>query len=206
MGTRELVFDIFAIDRASKVFTKVGASADGLGTKTMKAMKDIGAATALAAVAIGVASVKIAGDFQESTTQLVTGAGESEKSLGKVRDGLLSMAPAVGMGPVALSKAMFLVESAGYHGAQGLNVMKAAAEGAKVGGAEATVVADGLTTALNDYQIPASKAAEVTSKLVTSVALGKTRMADLSAALATVLPVASTAGSASIRSSVPCRP
>jgi TP901 family phage tail tape measure protein len=94
------------------------------------------------------------------------------------------------MGPEALAKAMFLVESAGYHGASGLNVMKAAAEGAKIGGADATVVADGLTTALKDYNIPASQAAATTSKLVATVAAGKTNMGDLSGALAHVLPFA----------------
>jgi TP901 family phage tail tape measure protein len=54
-------------------------------------------------------------------------------------------------------------------------------------------VADGLTTALNDYHLPASAAAEVTSKLVATVASGKTHMADLAGSLAQVLPAASAA-------------
>jgi len=94
------------------------------------------------------------------------------------------------MGPEALAKAMFLVESAGYHGAQGLIVMKAAAEGAKIGGAEATVVADGLTTAMKDYNIPTSQAAAVTSKLIATVSAGKTNMGDLSEAMSSILPTA----------------
>jgi TP901 family phage tail tape measure protein len=145
---------------------------------------------ALAGVAAAAVSVKMAAQYQQATTLLVTGAGESEKSIGLVRKGLLDMAPAVGIGPVALAKAMFLVESAGFHGAAGLLVMKSAAEGAKIGGAEATVVADGLTTALKDYNLPASQAAHVTSQLVATVAAGKTNMGDLSASLAHVLPFA----------------
>jgi hypothetical protein len=53
-------------------------------------------------------SAKMAADYQAATTLLVTGAGESEKSIGMVRKGLLDMAPAVGFGPVALAKAMCL--------------------------------------------------------------------------------------------------
>ncbi|HEY5474661.1 MAG TPA: phage tail tape measure protein, partial [Candidatus Limnocylindrales bacterium] len=147
-------------------------------------------AIAAAVIGIGVATTKMAADYQSATTLLVTGAGESESAIGQVRQGLLDMAPAVGMGPTALAKAMFLVESAGFHGAAGLTVMAAAAQGAKVGGADATVVADGLTTAMTDYHYSADQANTVTSKLVQTVALGKTNMGDLSGALSNVLPFA----------------
>jgi len=198
------VWDLIAHDQASATFRRVGASAGAAGVETEAmggkfakagAVVATGAAVAaVAAVAVGVAATKMAADFQSATTLLVTGAGESEKSIGLVRDGLLAMAPAVGMGPEALATAMFQVESAGFHGAAGLTVMKAAAEGAKIGGADATVVANGLTTALTDYHLPANRAAEVTSKLVATVAAGKTTMGDLSASLSTILPFASSFG------------
>ena len=147
-----------------------------------------------AALAVGVSSVKMAGDYQESLTQLVTGAGESERNINKVGQGMLDMAGQVGISAGDLSKGMYLIESAGQHGSNGLLVLKAAAEGARVGGADLTSVADGLTTALTDYSIPAKRAATVTSELVATVAAGKTHMADLSSSLAMVLPAASAAG------------
>jgi len=70
MSTRELVFDIFAIDRASKVFTKVGAEAEGLGTKTMKAMSIVGAATAAAIGVVAVMAVKNGIAMQESDAKI----------------------------------------------------------------------------------------------------------------------------------------
>jgi len=166
-----------------------GKASGGAFAKGMKAS----AATAAIFVGIGIASLKMGADFQLATTQLVTGAGESEKNIEMIRQGLLAMAPAVGMGPEALAKAMFLVESAGFHGAAGLLVMKAAAEGAKIGGADATVVANGLTTALTDYHLPASRAATVTSQLTATVAAGKTNMEGLTGSLSAVLPVAAAA-------------
>jgi TP901 family phage tail tape measure protein len=96
--------------------------------------------------------------------------------------------------PEELSKGMYLIESAGYHGAQGLSVLKAAAEGAKVGGADMATVANGLTTALTDYNIPASRANAVTSALVQTVADGKMKMQDLSSSLGMVMPKAAAVG------------
>jgi TP901 family phage tail tape measure protein len=153
------------------------------------AVLGVGGVAALA-VGVGIAATKMGAAFQTATTLLVTGAGESEKSIKGVRDGLIKMAPAVGMGPTALAKAMFLVESAGFHGARGLVVMKAAAEGAKIGGVDATVVADGLTTAMVDYGFATGQASTVTSKLIATVAAGKTNMGDLSSSLSNVLPFA----------------
>ena len=144
--------------------------------------------------AIGVASTKMAMDFQDSTTQLVTGAGESESAIASVRKGILAMAGSVGTAPQDLAKGMYMIESAGYHGAQGLDVLKAAAMGAKVGGADMTTVANALTTAMTDYNIPASRANATTSALVATVAAGKMHMEDLGNALGMVMPKASALG------------
>ena len=170
----------------------------GGATSKLNSVANVGKAalgtTAAAVVGLGVTSIKMAGDFQESMTQLVTGAGESEDNIKTVSQGILDMSGKVGISAMNLSKGMYLIESAGYHGANGLQVLKAASEGARVGGADMQTVADGLTTALTDYKIPADQAAEVTSKLVATVAAGKTHMSDLSTSLATVLPAASAAG------------
>lgn len=181
--------DIVARDKASKTLKGFSDNASSMA----KSAGRIGAAISAVVAGAAVGALKLASDFQESSTQLVTGAGESEKNLAKVKQGMLDMAPAVGAGPGALAKAMFLVESAGFHGANGLTVLKAAEEGAKIGAADATVVANGLTTALTDYALPASKAAEVTSKLIATVAAGKSNMGDLSGALSAVLPSAAAA-------------
>jgi len=171
------------------------SSASGAALSKMSgAVKLAVAGAAVGVAAIGFEAIKSATAYDTLTTQLVTGAGESADKIKMVSDGLLKMAPAVGIGPDALAKSMFTVESAGFHAADGLTVMKAAAEGAKIGGADATVVANGLTTAMVDYAIPASQAAATTSKLVETVASGKTTMQDLSGSLSNVLPSAKAAG------------
>jgi hypothetical protein len=104
------------------------------------------------------------------------------------------MAGEVGQSTGKLADGMYLIESAGYHGADGLAVLKAAAEGAKVGNADLKTVSDGLTTAMTDYQTPTKDAAKVTSQLIAAVGAGKTTVGDLSNALSTVLPGAAKAG------------
>lgn len=167
---------------------KVG-DAFGLPLAGMSKMKLGVAGVAVAVVGAGVATVKVAGDFQESTTQLVTGAGESEKALGMVRNGLLNMAGQVGVSAADLSKGLYLIESAGFHGAAGLNILKVAAEGAKVGNADMETVANSVTSALKAYHKPASDAASVTNTLIATVAHGKTHMQDLASSLGNVLPI-----------------
>src|SRR6266702_2409551 len=148
------------------------------------------AAIGVGAIAAGVAAVKMAGDYQSATTTLVTGAGESVKNLGLVRQGLLDISVATGTSTDALVKSMFLVESAGYHGAQGLQVETIAAEGAKVAHADLTQTADILTTSLHDFNLTAGQSTPVMNSLIVTVQNGKMTMDNLNESMKTVLPVA----------------
>jgi hypothetical protein len=150
-------------------------------------------AVALAVGYIGEKAIKSAGDFQASTTRLVTSAGEITSNVGMVRQGMLQMAGDVGYSTDALSTAMYKVESGGEHGAAGLQVLRAAAEGAKTENADLTKVADAVTSVLVDYHLKAEDAATVTSKLVAATSAGKTTFEELAAAMPAILPVASAA-------------
>lgn len=197
----EAFIDIKARNLMSEVLTPalaqigaLGAAEEGVAAKSGL----MGSAGKLALVGIGAAAVggavevtKMAGDFQASTERLVTSAGEAQSNIGLVRDGILGMAGAVGYSAEELSTAMYKVESGGQHGAAGLEVLKAAAEGAKTENAELTTVADALTSAMQDYHAPASEAADITSKLVAATASGKMTFQELAASLSAILPVAS---------------
>lgn len=144
--------------------------------------------------AVSAASVHLATSWQTSMTQLVTGAGESEKNISLVSKGLLGMASTYGTSTAQLAAGMYMAESAGYHGAQGLSVMAAAAQGAKVGNADLGDVTNVVTSALHDYGLSASHATGVTSALVETVASGKMHMSDLTTSIGTVLPTAAALG------------
>lgn len=176
---------------------RAAAESEGLGAKMLglgEASKMLKAALPLTFVAVAYEAVKAASSFQSVTTRLVTSAGEQESALGGVRKGLLSMAGQVGVSADDLAKALYYVNAAGYHAADGLTVLKAAAQGAAAEGADTTSVAKALTDVLVDYHLPASAAADATSKMITAISHGKTNLQDFSSAFANIVPAASAAG------------
>src|SRR6185437_3487128 len=157
-------------------------------------MLGLGAAAAVTAIgAMGIASIKMAGDFQAGITSLSTGAGESAANLKLVSDGILQMSQDTGTSTQQLIAGMYMIESAGFHGKAGLDVLRAAAEGAKVGNADLGTVADATTTILKDYPGVMNGASGAVNALVATVASGKTHMQDLATSLAQILPTSSAA-------------
>ncbi|HEX9108320.1 MAG TPA: phage tail tape measure protein, partial [Longimicrobiales bacterium] len=155
------------------------------------ALGAVGAAAVLAGV--GIASIKMAGDFQSGMTTIVTGAGESTKNLGMLSQGVLDMAMATGTSTKQLTDGLYMIESGGFRGAAALNILRAAAEGAKVGNADLGVVADATDTVLKNYGQHGLSAAQAVNALIDTVSHGKTHMEDLAAALAHILPTAAAA-------------
>ncbi|OXR46676.1 hypothetical protein B7C42_01651 [Nocardia cerradoensis] len=182
----DVVAALAAEGKAQESLTaKHDAAAASAGTMGM-AMKGA-AVTGVAAVGVAMAeSVKAAADFQETQTRLVTTAGESKDALAGVSQGLLQMAGETGYSAQELSKAMYTVESATFHGADALTVMKAAAQGAAQEGAPLHDVVDALTTSLKDFQLPASEASNQVSQMVAAVSHGKTTFGEFSASIGSV--------------------
>jgi TP901 family phage tail tape measure protein len=185
-----------AEDMSDRSVAAVGAMAAGTAegsNKAVEGFQNVGKWALLGGAAVGAVSVKMAMDWQQSMTQLVTGAGESQKGLAAVSNSLLNMSVATNTSLSQLSAGMYMVASAGYRGAAGLEVLQAAAEGAKVGNADLGTMANVVTSALKAYHEPAADAVSVTDQLVAAVANGKMHMQDLATALANVLPVAASA-------------
>lgn len=185
----------------SQLLVRVGADTAGaeaglgrVGGMMRGAIVAAAAGAVLAVAGLGIASVKMAGDFQASMVQLVTGAGESKNNLKMVGDGILQMAQDTATPVSQLAEAMYSVESSSFHGAAGLLVLRDAAEAAKVGNASVAEVAHAVSAALVTYGLTAKDAAAVTNTLVASTSAGNMHMADLSAALGTVMLSAKNAG------------
>jgi len=202
---------VLAESNEGRAKTELIARNDALATSNARAgessaagsSKALGLVGSLGKLAVGTTAVSAilggdalhqAGNYQQSLTKLATTAGESTGNLKLVGDGLLNMAGEVGVSAQDLAKGMYTVESAGFHGADGLLVMKAAAEGSVQEQADLGHVTDAVTTALHDYNLPATDAAKVTSQLVTAVSHGKTTFDELTGAMHSVTPVAAAAG------------
>lgn len=178
---------------SNEAITASIASAEAASTEAAMAMSKRFLMAGAGAALIAGATVHMAADFQSSTTKLVTSAGETQSGLHVVQQGILDMTSEVGDSAEELAKAMYVVESGGQHGADGLTVLKAAAEGAAAEGADLYNVADAVTSILQDYHLKASDAATVTSKMVAAVGAGKTTFQEFSSSLSAILPIASSA-------------
>jgi TP901 family phage tail tape measure protein len=174
------------VNESKAALTEADAQGHSLGST----MSKLGSVGAVALAGIAVASIDMASKFQTATTRLVTSAGESDKNIEMVRQGMLKMSTDVGTSALDLAKGMYMVESAGFHGAAGLLVLKAAAQGAKDEGAQLDTVANAVTDVLVDYHLKATDAAKATSQMITAVSYGKTTFQDFSASLHNILPLA----------------
>ncbi|MFF7158120.1 phage tail tape measure protein [Streptomyces sp. NPDC008139] len=155
------------------------------------AMVKLGAATTLVGVGFVAYGVKAAGDFQQSMNLLVTACGESAGNLKKVSDGVMSLARSTGTSTEQLADGMYQVEKAGYRGADGLKVLRAAAQGAREEGADLKTVTSAMTSVMASYHLKAADSVRVMNAIKTAAGEGKVTMQEFSSSLSTVLPIAS---------------
>lgn len=154
-------------------------------------LKKLGAATTLVGVGFVAYGVKAAGDFQQKMNLLVTACGESSKNLKKVSDGVLSLARETGTSTDQLAEGMYQVEKAGYRGANGLQVLRAASQGAREEGANLKDVTNAMTSVMASYHLKASDSVRVMNALKTAAGEGKMTMSEFAGSLSTVIPIAS---------------
>lgn len=187
-----------AAESTAAMGTKIdAAAAESTATtagKVNAASSMIGTFAATVGIAAAAESVKMAGNFEQATNRLMTAAGETKQNIGGVGDGILAMAGQVGFTAQQLAQAMYTVDSASFHGADSLTILKAAAQGAKIEQADLGTTVDAVTTSLVDYHLGADQAATVMSKLVTAVGEGKTNLQDLAGSLHSVTPLAANLG------------
>lgn len=193
-GDLALSITISAVNQVSGVIGQIAkglydlAGGGALGAVTVGAV-----AAGAALVSVGAQATSMAGDFNSGLTSLVTGAGEAQSNLVLVGNGIKQLAIDTGTSTSQLTSGMYMIESAGYHGAAGLQVLQASAEGAKVGNADLGTVANATTTIMTDFGIKSSNASVAVNALIATVANGKTTMGDLSSSLSQILPTAAAA-------------
>lgn len=176
------------------------AAQAGLSTELVSG-QTIAKGTAVAAGAVAVAvgviadkSVKAASDFQASMVRLVTSAGESKSAINDLSKGVLQLSVDTATSTEDLAKGLYFIESAGYHSADALKVLQAAAEGARAEGADMTEMANALTTVMKDYGFKTDDATKATDMMVAAVSNGKMTMQQFASSLSTVLPTAKATG------------
>ncbi|MFC8676669.1 phage tail tape measure protein [Streptomyces griseorubiginosus] len=174
--------------------TQVNGTAAGMraaGATAFVGMARLGKSVSLIGVGVGVASMKMAGDFEANTMVLHTAAHETLSNLKIVRAGILDIAKDTGTDWHNLTEGMYQIQKAGIHGADSLKVLKAAAQGAREENASLESVTNAMTSVMASYHLKAKDSVQVMNAMKTAAGQGKMTMEQFSASLNTVLPIAS---------------
>ncbi|WP_261772034.1 phage tail tape measure protein [Clostridium botulinum] len=171
---------------ASETLKSVGSTASNVGGNILKATAPL--------VAIGVASTKMATDFETAFAQVTTIADENEVSNDKMKASIIGLSNQTGISANEISANVYNAISAGQKTGDAVNFVTNSTKLAKAGFAEAGDSLNLLTTILNSYGLEASEVTNVSDKLITTQNIGKTTVAELSQSMGKVIPTAKAFG------------
>jgi len=172
--------------------------AAGEGAAGLREMATAAAEVAtVALIGVGVASTKMAGDFQQGVTRLKTGAGDITDNMTQMGKSILATSVATGVltnGTEGLNAAMYLIISSGQRGAQALDTLKVAAQGAQIEQASTVEVANTLSGVMTNYGTTNFTATQYMNGLIGAVKQGKITLEDLAKSMGPVDPIAQQLG------------
>ena len=194
-STERVIRIVLAGDSAGAV--RAFAETDAAATRTegkLERMKTVGAGMssvgrsmatmAVRLVALGAVSVKAAMGFQSSMEMIHTQAGASQAEVVRMSKSMQTLSPQVATGPSQLADSLYHVESAGFRGAQALNLVRTAAMAAKVGNASLADTTTALTAAVFSGIQGAKNYSQAMGLLNATVGAGDMKMQDLNEAFA----------------------
>lgn len=187
----EIGADTSGLDRSlSNVDSKINKSTSKWG----KRMKMAGVAMVAAVTGIGIASLKMAADFDTAMREVNTMMLLNDKEFGEFSKEVQSLARAMGVDATEAANALYQAISAGVPKENAIDFLRIATKAAIGGVTDTTTAVDGLTTVINAFNLPMSDAQKVADIMFTTVKGGKTTMEELSASMFNVAPMAASAG------------
>ena len=103
--------------------------------------------------ALGAASWKLAGDFDQSFRKVNVMLGASGAEVDKYKSQILGISDATGKSAAEVSDAFYQIVSAGYRGADAIDILTTAMKGAEGGAADTIQTTAALTKAMNIFQL-----------------------------------------------------
>lgn len=177
-------------DATAAQLAGVGNSADAARAR-FAGLAAMGAGVLVVGLAAaGVASVKMAADFEQGVNRLRTGAGDAQDSFATLSKGILGVSVATGVMTGPLTQAMYLILSSGQRGAQAFDTLAVAARGAVIEQAKVADVANVLSGIMTNYGTHVFGATQYMNGLIFAVAHGKISLQDLSVAMGPLDPIA----------------
>lgn len=177
---------------AEKALKAVSDKAGAAGEKLTKAGNALLPVTA-AVGALGVASSKMALDFEDAMAKVYTIADEAEVPLEQMEQEILNLSDQTGIAAGEIANNVYDAISAGQKTGDAVNFVTESTKLAKAGFAEAGQSLDVLTTILNAYGMEASEVNKVSDMLIQTQNKGKVTVGQLSSVMGKVIPTANAA-------------
>lgn len=164
-------------------------------TKSGSAMFDkIGKATVLGVAGIGIASVKMAADFETNMTRLYTAAGAPKEAVKGAYGEVLKLGDAVGYSGTAMAEALYHPVSAGLDLKTSLQAVKYSAEEAQISGASLDDTTYSLSSVMKAFNQNADQAHDTMALLNSIVGQGDMRFQDFNVSVKNWAPTAAQMG------------
>lgn len=184
---------------ASAEMDQFSSNAISSGSKMGDAWKKAAPAIigAVAAITGAVAATKkvldIYGDFEEQMTNVSTLVDTSQVDMGKLKDQILQLSPALGSA-TKNTEALYQAISAGVDPNNAVAFIGESAKAAKAGLTDTLTAVEGATTVLNAFGMSSDHVTKVFDQMFVAVKDGKTTFGELSSAIGKVAPIAKSAG------------
>lgn len=184
MANSKIQIVVTAKDEASKVFKKMSG-----------AVKAFGVASGVAMAGIGVASIKLAGDFEESMSNINTLFDDNGEAIAELDAGIKKLLKTTPKSAEELGASAYDIVSAGISNASdALDVLENSAKLAVAGLGTTKEATDIMTSAINAFGIDAKESGRVADVFFKTVKNGKTNVSELAQGFGQVAPLANAVG------------
>ena len=182
------------VSKAQTQLTKADRSIGGFIKRNEKNLMKFGAIGATAVAAIGIASIKMAGDFDQAMRNVNTITKLSEEQFRLMKEEVIDLSREVPLTTAELSEGLFNVASAGVDAADQMNFLATSSKAAVAGQANLAITVKGLTGVIKGYGDEFSNADKVADLFFKTNELGVTTFEELASSMGKVVPIASSLG------------
>jgi len=152
------------------------------------------AALGAAFVKLGSEALDFARQYETAFAEVQTISQSARENADEMRKSILKMTTEIPVGAIDSTKALYQIVSAGFDGAEAMNVLEISAKAAVAGVTTTAIAADTLTTIINAYGLSADDATTISDQLFKTVELGKTTLAEIGASFSQVASIAAAYG------------
>lgn len=177
-----------------KGIKRINKSLGRLGSRMQSAGRNMTRNITMPLGLAGVASVKMAMDFQTSLTKIQTLVGATADQVKGYESAIKSISSTTATGQKELADGLFFITSAGFEGQQALDALEVSAKGAAMGMGEMQDIASAVTSIMTGYADSNMTAGQAGDLLHETLKQGKFEASEFMSSVGQVIPTAVAAG------------